>query len=110
MPDLADLLAQKARCTKKDAELFLKEFFGLASEVISKGEPLKINGLGVFKAIWVEKRASVNIQTGLPFEIPGHYKLTFTPDKNLKEAVNAPFACFEAEILPDDVMLSLIHI
>ena len=104
MPDLADLLAQKARCTKKDAELFLKEFFGLASEVISKGEPLKINGLGVFKAIWVEKRASVNIQTGLPFEIPGHYKLTFIPDKNLKEAVNAPFACFEAEILPDDVM------
>ena len=94
MPDLADLLAQKARCTKKDAELFLKEFFGLASEVISKGEPLKINGLGVFKAIWVEKRASVNIQTGL----------TFIPDKNLKEAVNAPFACFEAEILPDDVM------
>ena len=104
MPDLADLLAQKARCTKKDAELFLKEFFGLASEVISRGESLKINGLGVFKIIWVEKRASVNIQTGLPFEIPGHYKLTFTPDKNLKEAVNAPFACFEAEVLPDDVM------
>ena len=55
MPDLADLLAQKARCTKKDAELFLKEFFGLASEVISKGEPLKINGLGVFKALGREE-------------------------------------------------------
>ena len=104
MPELLDLLAQKAGCTKKDAEFFLKEFFGLASEVISGGESLKINGLGIFKTIWVEKRASVNIQTGLPFEIPGHYKLTFTPDKNLKEAVNAPFSCFEAEILPDDIM------
>lgn len=104
MPELVDLLAQKAGCTKKDAEFFLKEFFGLASEVISGGESLKINGLGVFKTIWVEKRASVNIQTGLPFEIPGHYKLTFSPDKNLKEAVNAPFSCFEAEILPDDIM------
>lgn len=104
MPELVDLLAQKAGCTKKDAELFLKEFFGLASEVISEGESLKINGLGIFKTIWVEKRASINIQTGLPFEIPGHYKLTFAPDKNLKEAVNAPFSCFEAEVLPDDVM------
>ena len=108
LPDLVELLAQKAGCTKKDAELFLKEFFGLASEVISKGETLKINGLGVFKIVWVEKRSSVNIQTGLPFEIPGHYKLTFSPDENLKEAVNAPFSCFETEILPDDVMTDAV--
>ena len=37
-------------------------------------------------------------------EIPGHYKLSFSPDKAMREAVNAPFSCFIPEVLPDDVL------
>lgn len=103
LPEMVDLLSRKSDCTKKEAEAFLKEFFTLATEVLSSGESLKINGLGVFKPVWVEKRNSVNVQTGQPCEIPGHYKLSFTPDKSMRDAVNAPFACFEAEVIADDV-------
>ena len=103
LPEMVDLLSRKSDCTKKEAEAFLKEFFTLATEILSSGESLKINGLGVFKPVWVEKRNSVNVQTGQPCEIPGHYKLSFTPDKSMRDAVNAPFACFEAEIIADDV-------
>ena len=102
-PDLVALLALKMNVTKKDAEAFLKEFFTISTEVISSGEALKINELGLFKPIWVEPRASVNVQTGEPVEIPGHYKLSFIPDKTLREAVNAPFSSFSVEILNDHV-------
>lgn len=102
-PDLVTLLATKLNVTKKDAEAFLKEFFTISTEVISSGEELRINELGVFKPIWVESRASVNVQTGEPVEIPGHYKVSFVPDKVLREAVNAPFSSFSVEILNDHV-------
>lgn len=102
-PDLVTLLATKLNVTKKEAEAFLKEFFTISTEVISSGDELRINELGVFKPIWVEPRASVNVQTGEPVEIPGHYKVSFVPDKVLREAVNAPFSSFSVEILNDHV-------
>ncbi len=109
-PDLIDLFAQKLSITKKESEAFLKEFFVLSSDVISMGEQLKISGLGIFKPIWVEARTSVNVQTGQPFEIPGHYKLSFVPDKVLREAVNAPFSCFSVEVIEDDVNLADVNV
>ena len=102
-PDLVGLLSSKMNITKKEAETFLKEFFTVSTEIITSGEELRINGLGLFKPIWVEARGSINIQTGEPVEIPGHYKLSFIPDKVLREAVNAPFSSFSVEVLNDHV-------
>lgn len=102
-PDLVGLLSSKMNITKKEAETFLKEFFTVSTEVITSVEELRINGLGLFKPIWVEARGSINIQTGEPVEIPGHYKLSFIPDKVLREAVNAPFSSFSVEVLNDHV-------
>ena len=102
LPELIDQLSRRSNCTKKEAEQFLKEFFSLAADTVVQGENLKINGLGQFRSVWVEPRASVNVRTGEPMEIPGHYKLSFAPDKTMREAVNAPFSCFVPEVLPDD--------
>ena len=102
-PDLVGLLSSKMNITKKEAETFLKEFFTVSTEVITSGEELRRNGLGLFKPIWVEARGSINVQTGEPVEIPGHYKLSFIPDKVLREAVNAPFSSFSVEVLNDHV-------
>ena len=102
-PDLVGLLSSKMNITKKEAETFLKEFFTVSTGVITSGEELRINGLGLFKPIWVEARGSINVQTGEPVEIPGHYKLSFIPDKVLREAVNAPFSSFSVEVLNDHV-------
>ncbi len=104
-PDLVTLLSTKLNISKKEADSFLKELFALAAEVIATGEELTIDGLGRFKPVWVEARNSVNVQTGEPVEIPGHYKLSFLPDKALREAVNAPFSFFSVEELNDHVSL-----
>lgn len=106
--DLSDLLSVRSGHSKKEADRFLKEFFSLAESVIARGETLKIAGLGTFKPVWVADRASVNVQTGESFKIAGHYKLSFTPEKSLREAVNEPFSCFETELLNDDYDESLL--
>ena len=100
--DIADLVSSKSGMTKKESELFAKEFFALAAEVISKGESLTINGVGSFVPVWVETRTSVDVNTKQPIEIPGHYKLSFTPDKIMRDAVNAPFAAFTTEVVEVD--------
>ena len=97
--DIADLVSSKSGITKKEAEIFVKEFFSLASEVISSGESLTIKGVGVFVPVWVEARTSVDVNTKQPIEIPGHYKLSYTPDKSMRDAVNAPFAAFTTEVV-----------
>lgn len=97
--DIAESVADKSGLTKKEAEQFVKEFFLLASEVISKGESLTIKGVGTFSPVWVDARTSVDVNTKESIEIPGHYKLSFAPDKSMRDAVNAPFAAFITEVV-----------
>ncbi|MDR1883659.1 MAG: HU family DNA-binding protein [Prevotella sp.] len=103
LQDLIDLLAKKRNITKKEAEIFLREFVAIISESIESDDFVRIKDFGVFKLIKVNARKSVDVNTGEAIEIPAHYKLGFTPDKSLKEAINRPFAHFESIILKDGV-------
>ena len=58
-----------------DAESFVKEFFQLIEESLENDKYVKIRGLGLSKLIDVERRESVNINTGERFEIQGHTKV-----------------------------------
>lgn len=103
LQDLIDLLAEKQGRTKKDAESFLRELFAVITENIENNESVKIKDFGTFKLVKVNARKSVDVNTGESIEIPSHYKLSFIPDKSLKEAVNRPFAHFESVLLEDGV-------
>ncbi|MDL2245362.1 HU family DNA-binding protein [Parabacteroides sp. OttesenSCG-928-J18] len=94
--DLAGLLAEKTGRKKKETEEFLKEFVSLVSHGVFEDRIVKIKEIGTFKIIEVEDRESIHVNTGERFVIPGHFKLTFTPDKELKELVNTPFSFFES--------------
>ena len=97
--DLIDLLAAKQGISKKDAEVFVKEFFLLIEQALEKDKNVKIKGLGTFKLIDVDSRESVNINTGERFQIKGHTKLSFSPDTSLRDTINKPFAHFETVVL-----------
>ncbi|MDR2955160.1 MAG: HU family DNA-binding protein [Prevotella sp.] len=109
LQDLIDILAKKQDITKKDAELFLRELVAVISETIEANDSVKIKDLGTFKLVKVNARRSVDVNTGEAIEIPAHYKLSFTPDKLLKEAVNRPFAHFETVILEEGVTFENIE-
>ena len=78
-PQLVELIAQKATTTSRMSELFLQELFVVISQEITEGTSVKINGLGTFKIQKTDTEKHV----------------IFVPDKELAQAVNAPFAQFK---------------
>ena len=90
--EMVEQIAAKLSVSKRVAEEFLKSLFAEIEETLLKGEPVKIKNLGTFKMQWNEPRKSVNVQTGEVFTIEGYNKVSFTPDADLKEAVNEPYS------------------
>jgi nucleoid DNA-binding protein/nucleoid-associated protein YgaU len=107
LQDLVVLLAEKSNIAKKDAETLVKECFEIMEEGLLEDKLLKIRNLGTFKLVWVENRESVDVSTGERVLIPAHYKVSFSPDTELAEKVNAPYISLENveiddETAPDD--------
>ena len=86
-PQLVELVAAKASTTSRMSELFLQEFFATVSQALSDGKSVKIKGLGSFLATKTDGEASVQ----------------FTPNNDLAEVVNAPFAQFKPVELCDEM-------
>ena len=103
--DLARGAAETLGMTKGNAELFVKEFFQLIADALHQDKYVKVKGLGTFKLIEVDSRASVHIKTGERIEIQGHTKVSFTPDATLRDIINRPFAHFETVPLQNEELL-----
>ena len=95
MQGLVTLFAEKSGITKKEAEVFLKEFFTVSHEGLLNDKVVKVKNLGNFKLIVVDDRESIDITNGDRVLIPAHYKVSYTPDAQLAETVNEPFSLFE---------------
>lgn len=105
LQDLSVKLSQKKKLSAKDSDAFLKVFFETISEFVIKDKIVKVKGLGTFKLIDVLDRESVNVNTGERFVIPGHSKISFTPDAELKNKVNKPFELFQTVVINEGTSL-----
>lgn len=108
--DLALILSEQTGKSTEEALRFLQEFIAVVSEGVYNDKLVKVKGLGTFKIIQVEERASVSVNSGERFVIPSHYKFTFTPDKELKELVNKPFSLFDTVELNEEVDFSDVDV
>lgn len=87
--DMAGLLAQKARLTKKDAETALDAVFDIITNALSSGEKVQIVGFGAFEVKSRAPRVGRNPKANVPVEIPARKMPVFKPGKPLKEAVGS---------------------
>lgn len=110
MQDLVSLLANKHGIKKKDAEFFLHELFAVIYEMIEQQDSVRIKSFGTFKLIKINARKSVDVNTGEDIEIPEHFRLSFIPDKILRDAVNKPFAHFESVVIEEGACFENIDI
>ncbi|NDV47665.1 HU family DNA-binding protein [Paludibacter sp. 221] len=99
--EVIDALAAKADITKVLADEFFKAFISSIEDALLANDVVKVKDLGTFKLNWIAPRKSVNVQTGEDIVIDGYYKVIFSPDKELKELVNKPFAHLETVVLDD---------
>ena len=105
--ELASLLAVQQSIAVRDAEDFLKALIEVLEDQLLANDVLKIKGLGTFKLQWNEPRKSVDVNTSEEIIIDGYYKISFTPEPELKEMVNAPYAHLQPVVLggpePEDM-------
>ena len=92
LQELTDTIVAQSGVTKRFTESFLRELVQVIQEYLEKDGVVKVKGLGTFKLIWNEPRKSVDVSTGTSIVLPGHYKVTFTPDAEVKEKINAPYS------------------
>jgi len=85
--ELAAKVAAATGISPESAGIFVKNFFETISESLVKGESVKVKGLGTF---------SVS-------ESKGEKAIDFVLDKEMSDAINAPFAIFDPVILNEEV-------
>jgi nucleoid DNA-binding protein len=90
--ELVSAISEQTGNTKKNATAFIRQFAETVETALLRDGIVKVKGFGTFKIIWNESRFSVNVQTGERYEIAGHNKISFTPDDELRDSVNRPFA------------------
>ncbi len=100
--DLAGVLSKKSGKDAESLERFLTEFISIIRENIFSDKLMQIKGIGTFKIIQVDSRESVDVNTKERIVIPSHSKISFTPDKDLREMVNKPFSFFESIEINED--------
>jgi nucleoid DNA-binding protein/nucleoid-associated protein YgaU len=102
--EIIDLVSTKAAVSKRAAEEFLKVMIATIEDALIAGEIVKIKNFGTFKLQWNEPRKSVNVQTGEAIILSGYHKVSFTPEAQLRDLVNEPFAHLEPISLDDDLI------
>ena len=86
--DLADIIAANHGLSKADARKAVDSVFAAITDAAAKGEEVSLNGFGKFKVKASPAREGRNPATGATIKIAASKKLTFTPGKAVKEALN----------------------
>ena len=86
--ELITSMAEKAKMTKKDAEIALKAFTESVEEALEKGEKVQLVGFGTFEVAERAAREGRNPQTGATMNIPASKAPKFKAGKALKDTIN----------------------
>lgn len=108
MLDLARMLAEREDVEQSKAASFVECFFNQIVQSLPSERLVKISGLGTFKVQQVKARESVSVNSGERLLIESHDRISFVPDKSLRDAVNKPFAAFETVEINSGVDFSAI--
>jgi nucleoid DNA-binding protein/nucleoid-associated protein YgaU len=93
--ELISAISEQSGTTKKAATAFMRQLSETVEAALLRDGIVKIKGFGTYKITWNESRSSINVNTGERYEIAGHNKLTFTPDDEVSDIVNRPYAHLE---------------
>ncbi len=107
---LRKLLAERTSLPEREVGEFLDELFNAVINGLQTDKYVRINGFGTFKVQWNAPRKSINVQTGEPITIEGYNKVVFTPETNLKDRINEPFAHLEAIVIDEEKQADRVEI
>ncbi|MFK8040173.1 MAG: HU family DNA-binding protein [Rickettsiaceae bacterium] len=86
--EFVTLLSKMSNCSKIDAEKSLNMVIKGVTEVMSRGENLRLVGFGSFAVQHRAARNGRNPRTGAPMRISAYNQPTFKSGKGLKDSCN----------------------
>jgi DNA-binding protein HU-beta len=87
LKQIAATLAESHDLPKRQAEAMLGDLVTLATEHLTKGNKIRLTGLGILQVRSRPARMGRNPATGESIKIAASKKIAFRPAKELKEAV-----------------------
>lgn len=100
--ELVEELAVRSGLDKNRAERLLKSLFAQIEQGLKRDGAVKINKFGTFKLQPIEARKSVDVTTGKEIMLEPYNKVIFTPDSEVKQRVNEPFAFLEPVVMENN--------
>jgi len=95
--DLIERIAGEQGVAKDHMRKFLDSMFQTITAAATRGEEIAVNGFGKFKVTERGERQGRNPATGEAITIPAGRKLSFSPAKHIRDALN----CSEEPDFPD---------
>ena len=86
--DLINSIAEKAECTKKDADKALTAVLGAITDALEIGDKVAISGFGTFEVRQRGEKKCINPRTKQEMVCPASKAPAFKAGKALKDAVN----------------------
>ena len=86
--DLINSIAEKAECTKKDADKALTAVLGAITDALESGDKVAISGFGTFEVRQRGEKKCINPLTKQEMVCPASKAPAFKAGKALKDAVN----------------------
>jgi len=86
--DLADHLAEQHGLSKANAKQAIETVLAAITDAAVKGEEVSLPSFGKFKVASRAAREGRNPSTGVAIKIAASKKLSFTPAKAVKDALN----------------------
>ncbi len=86
--EIADKIAGEQNLTKAQAKTIVDSVFRQITEAAKSGAETSIAGFGKFKVKDVPEREARNPATGATIKVAASRKLSFTPAKAAKDALN----------------------
>ena len=90
--EIVDKIFLETNFSRKEAVYLVERVFQIMKNTLSKGEHIKIAGLGNFTVRDKKVRLGRNPKTGTPINISARRVLTFHPSVMLKKDINSKFA------------------
>ncbi|RUV68866.1 MULTISPECIES: HU family DNA-binding protein [unclassified Mesorhizobium] len=86
--EIADKIASEQSLTKTQAKTIVESVFKQIADAAQSGAETSLPGFGKFKVKETPAREGRNPATGATIKISASKKLTFTPAKSIKDALN----------------------
>jgi len=87
--EIADKIATEQNFTKAQAKTIVDSVFKQIADAAKSGAETNLPGFGKFKVKDTPEREGRNPSTGATIKIAASRKLTFTPAKAVKDALNS---------------------